>query len=72
MDTGPGITMADRAHLFDRFYRGLQATQSNKPGTGLGLSIVQEVVDLHGGWIEVDSVEGKGSTFTVWLPLAEV
>ncbi|MCL4265033.1 MAG: GAF domain-containing protein [Anaerolineae bacterium] len=70
MDTGEGINAADLRHLFDRFYRGQQATQSNIPGTGLGLAIVKEVVDLHGGDIEVKSVEGEGSTFTVWLPVA--
>ncbi|NJN55736.1 MAG: hypothetical protein HC804_13900 [Anaerolineae bacterium] len=69
MDTGHGINVADRTHLFDRFYRGQQATQSNIPGTGLGLAIVKEVVDLHGGEIAVESVEGKGTTFTVWLPV---
>jgi signal transduction histidine kinase/putative methionine-R-sulfoxide reductase with GAF domain len=69
MDTGRGISEADRAHLFERFYRGRHATQSNIPGTGLGLSIVQEVVTLHSGWIDVESREGKGTTFTVWLPV---
>ncbi len=69
MDTGIGISLADQQHLFDRFYRGQQASQSNIPGTGLGLAIVKEVVDLHGGDIEVASVEGTGTTFTVWLPV---
>ncbi len=69
MDTGPGIDPTDLGHLFDRFYRGQQASQSNIPGTGLGLAIVKEVVDLHGGEIQVESVEGKGATFTVWLPV---
>ncbi|MBX3056690.1 MAG: GAF domain-containing protein [Anaerolineae bacterium] len=70
MDTGAGIPQADRPHLFERFYRGQRATQSNIPGTGLGLAIVKEVADLHGGDIEVESVEGEGTTFTVWLPVA--
>lgn len=68
-DTGSGISDEDREHLFDRFYRGRYATQSNIPGTGLGLAIVKEVVDLHGGSVEVESVAGEGTTFTVWLPV---
>ncbi|MCI0394961.1 MAG: PAS domain S-box protein [Chloroflexi bacterium] len=63
-DTGMGIPAEDLPHLFDRFYRGQQAAQSNIPGTGLGLSIVKEIVELHGGRIEVESVLGIGSTFT--------
>ncbi len=69
MDTGKGINPADIDHLFDRFYRGQRASQSNIPGTGLGLAIVKEVVDLHGGDVGVESVEGEGATFTVWLPV---
>lgn len=66
-DTGPGIVEEDLEHLFDRFYRGQLASQSNIPGTGLGLAIVKEIVDLHGGTIEVHSEVDKGSTFRVWL-----
>jgi two-component system NtrC family sensor kinase len=68
-DTGPGIPPADQPHIFEKFYRG-----SNVPrgvgGTGLGLAIVKSIVDNHGGRIWVDSVLGRGSTFTVVLPLA--
>jgi PAS domain S-box-containing protein len=67
-DTGIGIPAGDMPHLFERFYRGERTTQSNMAGTGLGLSIVKEIVDLHGGKIEVDSQVGQGSTFIVWLP----
>lgn len=67
-DTGPGIPPADQPHIFDKFYRA-----SNVPrgvgGTGLGLAIVKSIVDNHGGRIWVDSVLGRGSTFTVVLPL---
>lgn len=70
-DSGVGIETADRPHLFDRFYRGRRVSQSNIPGTGLGLAIVKEIVNLHGGLIDVQSQPGVGSTFRVWLPLVE-
>jgi PAS domain S-box-containing protein len=69
-DTGIGIYEDDLAYLFNRFYRGQQARQSNIPGTGLGLAIAQEIVRLHGGHIEVYSVINRGSTFSVFLPVA--
>lgn len=71
-DTGPGIAPQDLAHIFDRFYRGQYASDHNIPGTGLGLAIVKEIVDLHGGTVTVASTENGGTTFMVWLPLAEV
>ncbi len=71
-DTGPGIPAKDLPHIFDRFYRTEKArTRSKTSGFGLGLSIVNAIVDHHGGQIDVDSVEGKGTTFTVLLPLYE-
>ncbi|MEW5987942.1 MAG: GAF domain-containing protein [Chloroflexota bacterium] len=69
-DSGLGIEPEDRPRLFDRFYRGRRVSQSNIPGTGLGLAIVKEIVNLHGGAIDVQSQPGEGSTFRVWLPLA--
>jgi signal transduction histidine kinase len=68
-DTGMGIASEDLPHLFERFYRG-QRTQHIR-GTGLGLAIVKEIVDLHGGSIEVESEVGVGSTFRVCLPIME-
>jgi PAS domain S-box-containing protein len=70
-DTGMGISATDLSHLFERFYRGEKAGQTNLPGSGLGLSIVKEIVDLHGGKIDIESTVGKGTTFTVWLPVWE-
>ncbi|MEA3339837.1 MAG: ATP-binding protein [Chloroflexota bacterium] len=68
-DTGMGIAPEDMPRLFERFYRGWRATNSTVSGTGLGLAIVKEIVDLHGGEIEVESQVDEGSTFKVWLPL---
>jgi len=66
-DTGIGIDPEDVPHLFDRFYRGKQVAGFDIPGTGLGLAIVKEIVELHGGKIEVESRVSIGSTFRVWL-----
>lgn len=73
-DTGPGIFAEHLSHLFDRFYRvdkarSRTASDTAGSGAGLGLSIVQSLVQLHGGRIDVTSQPGRGSTFTVRLPL---
>lgn len=68
-DTGIGIASDDLPHLFDRFYRGQQPDGMRLTGTGLGLSIVKEIVERHGGTIEVESAPGAGSVFKVCLPL---
>jgi len=68
-DTGMGIEGEDLTHIFERFYRGQRTGQSDIPGTGLGLAIVKEIVDMHGGRIEVESDLERGSIFNVWLPL---
>ncbi len=70
-DTGMGISPEDIPHIFERFYRGHEAVDRNIPGTGLGLGIVWEIVNLHGGTIEVESQVGTGTTFRVWLPVYE-
>ena len=67
-DTGMGIESEDLPHIFERFYRGQQQGQSNIPGTGLGLGIVQEIVNLHQGSIQVESIIDKGSTFCIIFP----
>jgi signal transduction histidine kinase/CheY-like chemotaxis protein len=69
VDSGIGIHEADIPHLFKRFYRGQQASQSAIAGTGLGLAIVWEIVHLHRGRVEVESQAGQGTTFRVWLPI---
>ncbi|MCB9419522.1 MAG: response regulator [Ardenticatenaceae bacterium] len=68
-DTGIGIPAADLPHIWDEFYRAQNAKQSGILGTGLGLSIVRQLIESFGGSITVDSVEGKGTTFTLNLPV---
>jgi two-component system phosphate regulon sensor histidine kinase PhoR len=68
-DAGIGIDGEDLPHIFERFYRSVRARQHEERGTGLGLAIVKEMIDLHGGQIEVESVVEAGTTFTVRLPL---
>ncbi|MCP4538481.1 MAG: GAF domain-containing protein [Chloroflexi bacterium] len=70
-DTGMGIPQEDIPLIFDRFFRGEKPRTMQITGTGLGLAIVQKVVALHGGQVTVESEEDVGSTFTIWLPLAE-
>ncbi|MFN8598775.1 MAG: PAS domain S-box protein, partial [Anaerolineae bacterium] len=71
IDTGMGIPADELPHLFERFYRGRAVAQSTIPGTGLGLAIVKEIVELHGGTVEVESEVGQGSAFHLWLPIAQ-
>jgi response regulator RpfG family c-di-GMP phosphodiesterase/signal transduction histidine kinase len=68
-DTGIGIAPGDRARVFQRFQQVDGSSTRQYEGTGLGLAIVQEAVELQGGEIDVESVEGRGTTFTVFLPL---
>lgn len=67
-DTGLGIPEADLPRVFDRFYRGSNVV-GRIPGSGIGLAGVRQIVEQHGGTIQVSSREGEGSTFTVRLPL---
>ena len=67
-DKGIGMTPEQLNHVFERFYRA--DTSGKILGTGLGLSIVKEIVELHHGNVTIDSVFGKGTTLTIWLPLA--
>jgi len=69
-DTGPGIPAEDLPHIFERFYRAEKSRTRGKTASfGLGLSIANWIVERHGGRIEVNSKEGKGTTFAIWLPL---
>jgi signal transduction histidine kinase len=67
-DTGMGIAAEEREHVFDYFYRVDPARTKQSGGTGLGLALVKQMTLAHGGQVKVDSIVGKGSTFTVLLP----
>ncbi|HHW57918.1 MAG TPA: heavy metal sensor histidine kinase [Clostridia bacterium] len=67
-DTGIGIPEEHLPHIFERFYRVDKARTRKSGGSGLGLSICQWIINAHGGKIQVESCEGKGTTFVVWLP----
>jgi two-component system phosphate regulon sensor histidine kinase PhoR len=69
-DTGEGIPAGELSRVFERFYRVDKARARQTGGTGLGLAIVRHVAEAHGGTVRVDSELGRGSSFTVSLPLA--
>jgi len=64
-NSGPGIAPADQARIFDEFQQVDNTSTRTKGGTGLGLSISRRIVELHGGFVAVQSEVGKGSTFTI-------
>lgn len=68
-DTGLGISKEHLPHIFEDFYRAEDERTKKIPGTGLGLTIAKKIVNSHFGRIDVDSGPGKGSTFSVFLPL---
>jgi signal transduction histidine kinase len=69
-DRGPGIPPSEVPHLFEAFYRGRRARERQVRGSGLGLSLVQQIAREHGGRVEVKTNPGKGSRFSLILPMA--
>ncbi len=67
-DRGLGIEPAELAHIFEPFYRGREVRAAQIHGNGLGLSLVKDIVAAHGGRVTVESMGGRGSTFTLHLP----
>jgi signal transduction histidine kinase len=70
-DTGIGMTPKVQERIFEKFYRSREARSVEAQGLGLGLALVQELVEAHGGWVDVESTPGQGSTFRVMLPRAD-
>jgi len=68
-DNGIGIPVNEQTKIFQRFYQVEKHLTRRHGGMGLGLSIARDMVEMHGGKIMVDSVEGKGSRFTLTLPV---
>ena len=68
-DTGYGIPVEDRQHVFERFYQSNHSWQSKMGGYGLGLSIAKLIVEQHGGTISFDTLINKGTTFSFTVPL---
>jgi hypothetical protein len=67
-DSGVGIPDADLSRLYDSFYRGQNV--GSIAGSGLGLAVVKRAVDVQSGTIDIQSEHGRGTTVSVWLPLA--
>ncbi len=68
-DTGMGIPDKELDHIFERFFRGEKPRTMQISGTGLGLAIVKEIIELHGGWVDVQSQVDVGTTFIVGVPI---
>mgnify|MGYP001795876393 CR=1 FL=1 len=67
-DNGVGIPESEIAKVGDRFFRA--STSKGFSGSGIGINLVKMILEMHGGHLAVSSIEGKGSTFTVYLPMA--
>ena len=70
-DTGIGIPRSEQKKIFEKFFRGEDSLVHETKGSGLGLALVRHIMEAHGGSVEVESTPGKGSTFTLALPVAK-
>lgn len=70
-DNGPGISPEDLPYIFDHFYRGDKSRDRKSGGSGIGLAIVKQLVENHGGQVQVESLVGRGSVFHVLLPVEQ-
>jgi two-component system, OmpR family, sensor histidine kinase BaeS len=70
-DSGVGISAENLANIYDPFWQADASHRSHDGGTGLGLSIVRRLVDLLGGSVQVESIVGEGTTFTLRVPRAD-
>ena len=68
-DRGPGIPPEEQERIFERFYRLGSELRRETPGVGIGLSIVKNIVEAHQGQVKVQSAPGKGSRFTLEIPV---
>src|SRR6185436_2396122 len=68
-DRGIGVARSEHKKIFEKFYRAEDSLVHETKGSGLGLPLVRHIMEAHGGWIEVESNPGRGSTFTLVLPI---
>jgi two-component system sensor histidine kinase SenX3 len=69
-DSGVGIPAPELERIFDKFHQVKRTREGSRPGSGLGLPISRQLVEMHGGSLTAQSAQGKGSTFTVVLPVS--
>ena len=68
-DTGIGLSPEEAKMVFSRFWRADAGRDRESGGLGIGLAVVKEIVDRHGGWVQVEGEKGKGACFTIHIPL---
>jgi signal transduction histidine kinase len=68
-DRGIGVAKSEHKKIFEKFYRAENSLVHETKGSGLGLALVQHIMQAHGGSVEIESAPGKGSTFTLALPI---